>query len=85
MILDSQLQRGDREVLYRFGIKIYFQITRDHCEGRFGAVVGVRKGGGMEDTMVNVYARNVVAEQKKFWDELIEMRKTIYGTLDNRR
>lgn len=39
----------------------------------------------MEDTMVNVYARNVVAEQKKFWDELIEMRKTIYGTLDNRR
>lgn len=67
--------RGSSGGLISIWDKDVFQVTSDYCVDRVIVLVGKWKLKGMDATLINIYAPNVIVEQKDFWGVLLELRK----------
>lgn len=55
----------------------YFQLDREYCYDRLVILEGKWRVDGREVVLINIYAPNVLAEQKVLWGELVELRNLL--------
>lgn len=55
--------------------KSFFLLKKDYCVNRFIVVEGYWCSKGWEGVLINVYAPNMLRDQKILWEEMIEIQK----------